>query len=296
MVLDIPKYFATAKCTKVTSVYWIHKDQYVRLFRKKNPHSLKPMAKTLAMLMQSRSGRDSLVTKIPLLKCVIWKLQEISGQIKRIRVKKEEESPLLLLPETVGSSSLSRPKSHTSNRSVLTTRGDSESYSVSSFRSAHLPVLSDKATFTRSTALGGGSGLVYSMPNLKRNDAERAHTAHRHSFGKGDGIYMKLLQVGNPNLNRKHLDIGDDELEYLISLRRRMARKLEEFHPNSRLDELYGDGGSKRQKGRGRSQPKNDGGAVLPALKGGKQTLISRKERLNSPTKKKPRGILFKID
>ena len=262
------------------------------------------MAKALAMLMQSRSRRDNLVTKVPLLKCIIWKLQETGGKIKRKR-EKEEESPLIVLPDAVGNSSPARPISHGSSRSVPNMRKGSANYSVSSFRSAQLPVLRDKATFTRSSAHGGnnflgGSGLVYSMPNLKRNEdrAQTGYTVERHSLSKGDGIFMKLLQIGNPNLNRKHLDIDDDELEYLISLRRRMARKLEEFHPHSSLDRLYGDeNGSKRQKNRGRSQPKNDGGAILPALKGGKKSMMSDTEQQRSTAqKKKPRGILFKID
>ena len=311
MILDMEKYFATAKCVRKTSVYWIHKDQFTRLFKRKNPHTLKPMAKTLAMLMQNRSSREGLVIKVPLLKCMMWKLQEMSGPNKRKRTGRDDENSLSLLSdiEQTGNSPRTRPKSMHSNSSLPTMRRGSSTYSISSFRSAPFPLPSDNPMFAKSARLAAnpanGSALVYSMPNIKaaENRTQTGFSQERHFLSKGDGIYLKLMQVGNPKLNRKHLDIDDEELEYLIALRRRMTRKLEDFNPFSNLEKLYGnDNGSKRsgQKGRGRSQPKKDSGTIFPALKGGKQAINGDRERsqaaASSSLKKKQRGILFKIE
>ena len=149
MLLDMDKYFATAKCIRETSVYWIHKDQFIRLFQRKNPHTLKPMAETLAMLMRNRSSREGLATKFPLLKCIMWKLQEMNGLNTRKRTRRYEESSLSLLSDTeqTGNSLRTRPKSMHSNSSLPTIRRGSSSYSISSFRSAPLP--SENAMFAK---------------------------------------------------------------------------------------------------------------------------------------------------
>ena len=327
-LLGLDKYLATAKCTQESSVYWIHKEYFDRLFRKKNPGTLKPMAKTLCMLMKNRAARESLASRVPLLKCLIFKLQEMTGEIKpKTKKDQEEENPLAMIPES--HTALLRGKAGYSVKSFPIMRRGSAHYSVSSFRSAQLPSSSGGYLGAGRSVLGHPGGLVYSMPNpLTAAAMQQQHQQQQQQQTEGqqvperpsnrrDGIFLKLMQVGNMSLNRKHLDIEEDELQYLISLRRRIARQMEEFHPMSSMDALYGDSAGGRRRNRGR-QRLNSTGKVLPALKGGRESLTATGGRgqgtagggrgghgvggrgthmaaKSAPAKRKQRGILFKI-
>lgn len=55
----------------------------------------------------------------------------------------------------------------------------------------------------------------------------------------GDGIFVKLMHVSHPELDRSHLNLTSEEYDYLVDLRKRLGRTLDDLHPKAQVQKLY---------------------------------------------------------
>lgn len=79
-LLGLEVYHATAACSQETVVMSLHRPHFERLFRRRNPRTVKEMARTLELQMTRRVVKPNIVNSTPLLKCFIYKIQELTGE------------------------------------------------------------------------------------------------------------------------------------------------------------------------------------------------------------------------
>ena len=101
-VLNLAHYHAAATCTQETVVMVIGKVHFERLFKRRNPRTVRHLARVLELQLIRRALKPNILLSVPLLKCFIYRLQEVSGNRKQ-----GEETPFSV-PDFV----VRIPKSH----------------------------------------------------------------------------------------------------------------------------------------------------------------------------------------
>ena len=126
----------------------------------------------------------------------------------------------------------------------------------------------------------GESGVVLMEETSERSTPENPR----------EGIFLKLMQVSNPMLDRRYLEMEDDEYQYLLQLRRRLAKQMQDFYPYAAPKTERG-GAKNSRKGNARGQVSQS----LPSIKGVADS--PRKTALKSSREAKARGksVLFSL-
>ena len=101
-VLGLAHYHVAAMCTQETVVMVLTKVHFERLFKRRNPRTVRHLARVLELQLIRRSLKPNILLSVPLLKCFIYRLQEVSGERKQ-----GEETPFSV-PDFV----FRIPKSH----------------------------------------------------------------------------------------------------------------------------------------------------------------------------------------
>lgn len=107
-VLNLAHYHTSAMCTQETTVMVLTKVHFERLFKRRNPRTVKNLARVLELQLVRRSLKPNILLSVPLIKCFIYRLQEVSGERKQ-----GEETPFFV-PDFM----FRVPKSHTGPRLV----------------------------------------------------------------------------------------------------------------------------------------------------------------------------------
>ena len=123
------------------------KVHFERLFKRRNPRTVRQLARVLELQLVRRSLKPNIILSVPLLKCFIYRLQEVSGERKQ-----GEETPF-----TVPDFMFRVPKSHTSTRlgtpaigrHMLGGRGAAESEETTESRRAPFTALSSLSPANR---------------------------------------------------------------------------------------------------------------------------------------------------
>lgn len=76
-LLGLSAYHSTVVCSRETTVMSLYKSHYDRLFKRRHPASIKTMAKTLELQLTRRILKPNIIDSVPLLKCFVYRLQEI---------------------------------------------------------------------------------------------------------------------------------------------------------------------------------------------------------------------------
>ena len=146
-VLNLGHYHTSAMCTQETTVMVLAKVHFERLFKRRNPRTVRQLARVLELQLVRRSLKPNIILSVPLLKCFIYRLQEVSGERKQ-----GEETPF-----TVPDFMFRVPKSHTSTRLVtpaigrhmLGGRGSAEAEETTESRRAPFTALSSLSPANR---------------------------------------------------------------------------------------------------------------------------------------------------
>ena len=101
-MLSLAHYHVSAMCTQETVVMVLAKVHFERLFKRRNPRTVRHLARVLELQLIRRSLKPNILLSVPLLKCFIYRLQEVSGERKQ-----GEETPFSV-PDFV----FRIPKSH----------------------------------------------------------------------------------------------------------------------------------------------------------------------------------------
>ena len=156
-LLDLKVSHSTAICTQASKFFYIHRAIFDRLFRKKNPHTLKIMSKTMGMQFLKRTTRTKLNQDVPLLKYMTCKIQELNGERTARRGIKDDEGHYLPQVDTQSvrtNKSRQRVKSGYSSRSHPVNR-KTKKVPEGVFRSP-TTYGGGQSGFTTSTLGGGG--------------------------------------------------------------------------------------------------------------------------------------------
>ena len=92
---------------------------------------------------------------------------------------------------------------------------------------------------------GHGDSGVYTMARHQRPVEQKTELAR---LPPRAGIFFKLMQVTQPNVEKADLAIDEEEFNYLCQLRRRIARQLNEFYPFASLESFLQLGEENRPK------------------------------------------------
>ena len=260
-LLELDKYHGTAVCTQETSTFMLHKAHFDRLFRRRNPLSVKTLLKILELKL-IRRAHEGVIHKVPLFKCLLLRAHDIMGISIRQRLREREDPVLCAEMEAFQKRLIAN-----SAKQIKTT--DEEGNKTSTYiEPAFFVRLRNQAfqpTYRPSTPGGrGGPVLIDRRPK--------------------PGILLTLMQITDPEDAKRSLDIEEDELNYLLNLKKRVAREFEEFDPFANLEMLVAE-----QKGGRFSRPCGRGGRrdtkrpQLPAL-----PTRARRSSYSSPGRARP--------
>ncbi len=245
LLLGLGKYHATAICSQEVKVFWLHKAHFDRLFRKKNPLTIQSMLRMIELKMSRRVAESRAAQKAPLYKCFLLKVQQINGT-REIRDKDEEdvpETPMISMmkgkPVTAGVRPSSRTNDMFLSRVSRASSHPSEYSNGHQFRVMHTPIPQD--------------------PDALRPPRE--------------GIFIKLMQISDPDFARIQTDIDEEELTYLLQLKKRVAREFENFNPFITLDFMMEQAGGSFTRPCGRTRKRNSHSSpsargMFPAVRG----------------------------
>ena len=248
---------------------WIHKAHFDRLFRRKNPNSLKALAKLIQSQLASRITSEGLLRRLPFFRCLQLKLSDLT-EVKQ----KGKEEDAANLPEVNMDNMLIRQRSYSQmdyrlpeprSRSPRRQRCHT-SMDTFPLRPASLPT----PTFTpqvRPDLAAQGIAQV----DAAGNDVI---VVDRPLLNPREGIFVKLMQITNPDTTADHLLIDDEEFHYLSQLRRRIAKEFQDFSMAKKAP--FSDG--------------LEGTIERPCRKGSKATTRSLAKRIFPTLLSKPRA------
>lgn len=276
------------------------------------------MNRSFKLQLQRRTSRPGVTDTVPLLKAMTIKLKELTGELVP-KPKTSENDFFLPTMETMSVGSFPRGKSAKSSVSHFSSRSLPVPLSrVQENQELHLP--SGPATF-RSTLLSTSEEQEPSAqndPSSKSNNNEFAEnflstlptprSDGQMTAAEGvaqpqavnqpkEGIFMKLLKVSNPRVERKHLKMDDVEYNYLIQLRRRIAKQWDDISPFGREESMAMHSPDKNnhrvvrpcRKG-AHGGASNSDSEVLPVLNGSKNKQKSEKSDKNNN-----KTVVFKL-
>ena len=82
LLLGFPVHHATATCSRETTIMSLHRNHFERLFRKRNPNSLNDMMQNLETQLMVRCMKHNILESVPLMRCLLFKVQESKGKRK----------------------------------------------------------------------------------------------------------------------------------------------------------------------------------------------------------------------
>ena len=249
----------------------IHKAHFERLFRRRNPSTIKLMTRQLAINITKRMSRPNLVQHVPLLRFLVLKIQELNGE-RRMKKKLKDEDFSLPYFDFSDSSSFSRAKSVKSNRTFPLM--SHQSPRMRGHEPIIMPQLPQAANQTlqfvsqsyipnlENPALNSGPSVIFSDVVNSTEEEQQPPNAR-------DGIFVKLMQLSNPGIERKHMNVSQEEYNYLVQLRKRMAKQMKDFYPYKSSEQILGTAvGTTSASPRSRlvQKPSRGGATGLPAL------------------------------
>ena len=186
-------------------------------------------------------------------------------------MKKKIKDEDLVLPFVDSDSSIySRAKSVRSNRtfplmSNQTPRSHRGFVHADPIIMPHLPPAPNKTLHfvSQSYIPEGAVDSQVSFFNSHSNGS-KGEDGEGHQPNVRDGIFSKLMQLSNPGVERRHLQIGEEEYQYLIQLRRRMAKQLKDFYPYKSSETILANGAEGGRSPRSRTSMRGTTG--LPHL------------------------------
>ncbi|ELU14748.1 hypothetical protein CAPTEDRAFT_205292 [Capitella teleta] len=194
-LLALSNYHATAICQMQTTVFSLHRVVYERLFQKKNPTTLPIMTKNLGMLLSKRLSRTAaLMEHIPLLNYILMMVEHLNGE--RIARRKVRVDGGVLVADVA----VTRPKSLPSAFSLQGQRGIHDDQN--------------------------------SKPAITLRDfSQEEPTKSRGAGFSMDGIYLKLMRISEPGFTLEGSGISEEEYDYLVPLKKRLAKHLGTINP-----------------------------------------------------------------
>lgn len=95
-------------------MFTLTKQHFDRLFRKRNPSTLKPMARMTELLLTRRVMAPNISDSVPLVKCFVYKLKEQLGDLKNDGAdgSKQFNLPEMSLDPTIPKSREASPKAY----------------------------------------------------------------------------------------------------------------------------------------------------------------------------------------
>ena len=111
MGLDI--HHSSAVCSRETVVMSLYRSHFERLFKRRNPHTLRKLAETAELQITRRIVRPNIVECMPLLKCFVYKMKDVkrdSGKKFQLQPNRYEEEMMFDLPGVKFEGSDRRPK------------------------------------------------------------------------------------------------------------------------------------------------------------------------------------------
>lgn len=101
---------------------------------------------------------------------------------------------------------------------------------------------------TEGTPMDNPTG-IHTMAKIER--PKKVEKKQRESHPR-DGIFFKVLQVSNPNIDKENLAIDEEEFNYLCQIKRRITKELHKYYPFASLDSFLSLGDNEARSGGGR--------------------------------------------
>ena len=212
-------YHVTAVCTRKTTVMALSRTHYERLFVKRNANTVVRMRHLVTEQLLARMSRPYITREIPFFRCIVSQLSNITANN---------------LPEMNNGLGVVRANSDLAGtnwreKSVISTR---------SFPSTSLKRPSHYAQ-GNNLEQGIGASLASRPRDTARlrfgRSAEQLPTGCMNSACRNprEGIFVKLMHVSSPEQSACSLHIDPEEYTYLLQLRRRLAKNMDEFYPRA---------------------------------------------------------------
>ena len=250
--------------------------QFNRFFRKKNPDTVAAMTRTLGLQMPRRMSSDVIHKNVPLIKYLIIRLDDLNGTVTMPRKPKDDDNlphvnqhgnhgdghhhaferdavslPTRFSRAKSGVSTRSYPMS---SRSFPRATGKNIALHESlprniSLNLPHMPPAMNTYLNTQVQHIIGTENNENADPNAQRPATDggvvggaKNQTLHLPASQANQlpttrsGIFFKLMQVTQPNVDKEDLAIDQEEFNYLCQLRRRIARQLNSYYPFASLE------------------------------------------------------------
>lgn len=81
--MGLDTFHHTATCSRETTVMILSKTHFDRLFRKRSPRTLTEMGKMVETQLTLRCLKPNILETVPVLRVLLYRLQEINGERKR---------------------------------------------------------------------------------------------------------------------------------------------------------------------------------------------------------------------
>ena len=223
-LLNLPKYHVSTICTHETEVLWIHKAHFDRLFRRKNPSSLKVLAHLIQSQVASRLTKESLQRRLPFFHCLQLKLADCKEMKKKDKQEEAEN-----LPQVNMDNMLIRQRSYSHMEHRLPKPSSRSAHRHRNHSSMDMFPL-------RPVPLPNPNLTAQGLPDLAAQGVAQVDAAgndvivvKRPLLNPREGIFVKLMQINNPDTTADQLLIDDEEFRYLSQLRRRIAKEFQDF-------------------------------------------------------------------
>ena len=230
-ICDLPVHHVSAVCTQYTEVFTLHRTQFSRWFVRRNPRTYKTLSRTCTRQFSQRINRGHLLEQVPVLRCLLLRLEEVTGNRKR----RGRELPALT-GQTQGVTA-SQPPVPTAEETLILgppqtapSQRPPAMFPIGASPSQSLPQLPGKGT-------PEPTRRVYTQTAVK---AQVTAVEPALSHEVGHGIFLKLLQLKGASMDWKAPPVsGPTELGYLKALKRRLSTKLDEMHPTVQAQKLH---------------------------------------------------------
>lgn len=180
------------------------------------------MANIISALVAGRTNREGLIQKMPFFRCLQLKLNEMMEE------KKRGKEDIGNLPQVKMDNMLIRQRSYSQTDYKL------PDYSRNLQR-CHTPASKENYnTFKNST-----TPSINSVPNLRKTTPAYGAAlttspndmivVDKPLLNPRQGIFVKLMQISNPDASPDHLSVDEEEFSYLVQLRRRIAREFQDM-------------------------------------------------------------------
>lgn len=220
-IAGLPTYHVTAVCSLNTTVMALSRTHFDRLLVKRTADTVTRMRHIVTEQLSARTSRPHLTRQLPLFGCIIAQLNQVTNRPPKTNIGRDDGSVI---------SGLSRTNWRA--KSVLSTR------------SFPLAALKRQSDHWNTTDVSGGQGGFSARSSTKRprdtTSFRYNHMVDRRPTGRTSasnrnpraGIFVKLLQVSNPEQVVWPLHVDQEEYTYLLQLKRRLAKQMDDFFPH----------------------------------------------------------------